>query len=329
MQYQGLTFTDGLHIEELFSLHYFEYMSTFSFPGESHDFWEFICVDKGEVTIGAGEAVHTLKRGQIAFHKPNEFHWVKANGSVAPNLIVISFSCHSPMMDFFCDKILNVEESERRLLARTITEAGNYLEGRLDDPYQTALRAKEDAAPASGQLIRIFLEQLLISLYRRYNNISAVPQNKKADQLPDKTIRENNDTELLNLITAYLNQNLAEHITIEKICRDNLIGRSQLQKLFQKRIGAGIIEYFSDMKIDAAKQLIRTEQMNFTQISEKLGYSSIHYFSRQFKKVTGMTPSEYASSIKAMADRDMAQGVTRSRKKGCPPARQAANRKTK
>jgi len=57
------------------------------------------------------------------------------------------------------------------------------------------------------------------------------------------------------------------------------------------------------MKIEAAKELIRTGQMNFTQISEKLGYTSIHYFSRQFKKVTGMTPSEYASSIKAMADR--------------------------
>lgn len=328
MQYQGLTFTDDLHIEELFSLHYFEYMSTFSFPGESHDFWEFICVDKGEVTIGADEAVHTLKRGQIAFHKPNEFHWVRANGNVAPNLIVISFSCRSPMMDFFRDKILNVEEAERRILARTITEAGNYLEGRLDDPYQTTLKARKDASPASGQLIRIYLEQLLISLYRRCSGISGSLQ-KGSDQLPDKTIKENNDTELFNQITAYLSQNLSEHITIEKICRDNLIGRSQLQKLFQKRSGAGIIEYFSDMKIDAAKQLIRTEQMNFTQISEKLGYSSIHYFSRQFKKVTGMTPSEYASSIKAMADRDMEQGVKNSRKKGCPHRRQANDRKTK
>ena len=69
------------------------------------------------------------------------------------------------------------------------------------------------------------------------------------------------------------------------------------------------------MKIDMAKQLIRTEQMNFTQISEKLGYSSIHYFSRQFKKLTGMTPSEYASSIKAMAERDMRQERKGSRKK--------------
>ena len=56
------------------------------------------------------------------------------------------------------------------------------------------------------------------------------------------------------------------------------------------------------LKINAAKELIRTNRMNFTQIAEHLGYASIHYFSRQFKKVTGMTPSEYASSIKAMAE---------------------------
>ena len=43
--------------------------------------------------------------------------------------------------------------------------------------------------------------------------------------------------------------------------------------------------------------------MNFTQISDFLGYSSIHYFSRQFKKITGMTPSEYSSSIKALSER--------------------------
>ena len=42
--------------------------------------------------------------------------------------------------------------------------------------------------------------------------------------------------------------------------------------------------------------------MNFTQISDFLGYSSIHYFSRQFKKLSGMTPTEYATSIKAISE---------------------------
>ena len=135
----------------------------------------------------------------------------------------------------------------------------------------------------------------MIYFYRKYSDLSSVAE-EKPDK-PDKTVRENIDTEVFNRIVSYLGQNLSGRVTIEKICKDNLIGRSQLQKLFSKKSGLGIIEYFSQMKIEAAKE------MNFTQISEKLGYTSIHYFSRQFKKVTGMTPSEYASSIKAMADR--------------------------
>ena len=83
-KYYGIQLQDLFHIEELFSLHYFEYMSTFSFPGESHDFWEFLCVDKGEVTVTAGEKKLTLQQGQIIFHEPNEFHNVQANGKIAP-----------------------------------------------------------------------------------------------------------------------------------------------------------------------------------------------------------------------------------------------------
>lgn len=300
MTYTGITFQRELQIEQLFSLHYFEYMSSFYFPGESHDFWEFVCVDKGEVNIGAGDAVHTLRTGEIAFHEPNEFHWVKANGSIAPNLIVISFSCHSPMMDFFRKKILPVDAFSRNLLAQIIMDAGNYLEGRLDNPYQTVLRINVHAPAASGQTIQLNLEQLLIHLYRRYSCISRGAEETTSH--PDKTTTENNDTEIFNRVCAYLSSRLNGHVTIEQICRDNLVGRSQLQRIFTQKTGLGIIEYFFRMKIDTAKQLIRTEQMNFTQISEKLGYTSVHYFSRQFKKVTGMTPSEYSSSIRAMAD---------------------------
>ena len=49
-----------------------------------------------------------------------------------------------------------------------------------------------------------------------------------------------------------------------------------------------------------AKKYLREDNYNISQISEILGYSGIHYFSRQFKKVTGMSPTEYSISIKAM-----------------------------
>ena len=117
-----------------------------------------------------------------------------------------------------------------------------------------------------------------------------------------KATKSKSDAEVFGRIVDYLESHLTTHITIDLICKDNLIGRSQLQKIFKEHCNLGIIEYFSILKINAAKELTRTNRMNFTQIAEHLGYASIHYFSRQFKKVVGMTPSEYASSIKAMAE---------------------------
>ena len=108
---------------------------------------------------------------------------------------------------------------------------------------------------------------------------------------------------LYQRVVNYLDEHIREHMTIEKICKANLIGRSQLQKLFRERNHCGVIYYFSCRKIELAKELIRENHHNFTQISDDLGYTSVHYFSRQFKKIAGMTPSEYASSIKGLAER--------------------------
>ena len=60
----------------------------------------------------------------------------------------------------------------------------------------------------------------------------------------------------------------------------------------------GVIEYFRNLKVEQAKILIREGNYNFTEISELLGYSSIHYFSRHFKQATGFSPTDYARSIK-------------------------------
>ena len=99
-----------------------------------------------------------------------------------------------------------------------------------------------------------------------------------------------------------MEDHINEQLTIETICENTLVSRSRLQKLFQELHGCGVIEFFTLMKIDTAKELIRSNQLNFTQIADRLGYTSIHYFSRQFKKVTHMTPSEYATSIRLLAE---------------------------
>lgn len=297
MFYESITLKQEIVVNKVFSIHYFEYMSDFTFEGESHDFWEFLCVDKGTVNVMADSVSHTLERGDVIFHKPNEFHNVTANGVVAPNLVVIGFECCSPAMKFFENKILKIGARERELLGLLIREASSVYACRLDDPYCTKLVRREDPSVpfASEQLIKMYLQQFLIDLVRTHTGAQPVVS------LP-KSVKQKSEDELFNRIVAYMEQHLSSQLTIDQICRDNLVGRSILQKLFREHSDSGVIDYFSGMKIAAAKQMIRNGRLNFTQIADSLGYTSIHYFSRQFKKITGMTPSEYASSIKLLTE---------------------------
>lgn len=199
-------------------------------------------------------------------------------------------------MKYFENLVTRIGEKERNLLAQIIYEAKHCITSPLDDPNTTEMTRKPDAPFGSEQLIKLYLESLLIFMIRQIDS-------GKMSAPAVKSIKQKNDSILYDRITTYLEEHIREHLTIETICRDNLIGRSQLQKLFRENAQCGVIDYFSRLKIEFAKQLIRENHHNFTQISDFIGYTSIHYFSRQFKNLTGMTPSEYASSIKVLSDR--------------------------
>ena len=164
------------------------------------------------------------------------------------------------------------------------------------------MERRTDSPFASEQMIQLYLELLLLSMLRRLN------QKEKPDP-SEKSTRKENDTILYQRILLYMKDHLRSQLTLDQICQANLVGKSQLQKLFQKEQHCGVIHYFSYLKIEEAKQMIRQEQANFTEISDALGYTSIHYFSRKFKTFTGMSPSEYALSIKALSEEDAANAL--------------------
>lgn len=233
---------------------------------------------------------------------------MRSDGQIAPNLIVISFDLSvsnksdlqlSSEKQLFAlsDRILRIDQTERRLLALIIQEAKQSFDCRLDDPYLAAMPLKQTMPLGSGQLIRLYLEEFLLHLLRHFEHAQSIELDKKPASYKLK-----NTEEILDLITNYLKQHIHEQITLEQICHDNLIGRTQLQKLMKEQFNTGAINYFHQLKIETAKQQIRSGRLNFTQISAGLGYQSVQYFSRQFKNLTGMTPTEYSSSIKALAE---------------------------
>ena len=105
-------------------------------------------------------------------------------------------------------------------------------------------------------------------------------------------------TSRLDSIIQYMAAHIYEPLKIQTLCDEFSLSRSALHALFQDEKHCGPIEFFNSMKIERAKELIRDGSMNFTEIAHFLSYSSLQYFSKQFKKATSMSPLEYASSVR-------------------------------
>ena len=293
MDYKARKLKKVLDVDELYSVHYFEYSSSYSFIGEEHDFWELVYVDSGTIEVTAAERRSSLARGQVIFHPPGEFHALAANGFEAPNLVVIGFGCKSAAMEFFKGYRGFMGAAERELLARVVEESRLAYLTPLGDPSTKSLRLSPDAPIGSEQIIRAALEELLLLLMRRGERLGG-----------RESGRLRSGSAAAEAIKKYLEERLDQPLSVEQVCRDNMIGRSQLQKLFHDETGGGIMEYFSALKIKAARRMIREGRLNMTQIALHLGFQSVHYFSRRFKQFTGMSPSEYAESVKMLAEAD-------------------------
>ena len=112
-----------VRVDRVVTVHYFEYSSSYYFEGEQHDFWEFVYVDKGEVDVLAGGKQLRLGRGNLLFHPPGEFHALRATGSSAPNLVVVSFFCESGALSRLGDEVFPMGEAERALIGGIVAEA--------------------------------------------------------------------------------------------------------------------------------------------------------------------------------------------------------------
>jgi len=298
MKFARTQLTQSISVDQLISFHYFEYANGFVFDGEQHDFWEFLYVDKGNVEVQADDRRFELRQGNIVFHQPDEFHTVRVlPHHRPPNLIVISFECASPDMEEFRRKMLMLGDQERHYLSLILREGFQAFLPPYDNTTDHTLVRNPNAPFASEQAVKLYMEMLMISLIR---SIRGTADRRQA---PKQTAvhKANFERELADRIVRFLQANLAAPVTLDLLCKEFHLGKSRLKEIFHGQHGSGVMEYYKLLKFEEAKSLIREQKYNFTEIASKLGYASIHYFSREFKKQAGMSPTEYARTVRAKA----------------------------
>lgn len=293
MNYKGFELESSIKIEKLYSVHYFEYSKDFIFHGEKHSFWEFVYVDKGEVTATAGDREIILSQGNVIFHQPNQWHNIRANGKIAPNVAIASFECNSEAMKFFEDRVLKVGQEQKILISKIISEYTNAFSTPLGDIFTYELEPKKEFIIGAQQLIKNYISEFLLLFLRQ-----------KKPVMQHRTFMVNNRNYTLNIMENYMMDHISGNVSIEQLMKCSGLNRMGVNRIFKANYEVSPIQYFIKLKIELAKKYLREDNYNITQISELLGYSSVHYFSLQFKKTTGMSPTEYSESIKAMSPLD-------------------------
>ncbi len=289
VEYVKHALSNLIHIGKIVTVHYYEFEKDFCFEGEAHNFWELVYCDRGRVLISAADKRFPLHQGELAFHKPNEFHTIEADGEGAPNVFVLSFVTSSPAMSFFKGKRLKLPAKLKSLISVIIKESEESFDT-MHPITGNRLVPKENAPIGGEQMIKTSLEQLLILLLR------SEQEAKKAPRIfPTK---ESLDNHLVNEMLEIIGESLHQKISIWELCCKLNYSRTYLSRIFKENTGYTVGHYITEMKIKEAKRLIRENTENFTQIAERLGFESLHYFSRVFKRTTGLSPLEYKQSVK-------------------------------
>ena len=288
--YVGLRLDDVLVVDELFTIHLYEMDSDYKFFGETHDFWELLYVRTGIVEIFAGSQRYLLSEGEVIFHKPLEFHSVANAQNSLSAIFIMSFSSRSDIMKEFNDKITKIGKHELEIIQKIMSLAERVLEISFTLQGFTPLQYKANVPYSTKKLLKITIEQFLIHLL----------ESQEVYDVQNRILYSNyNDYEksICLKIHEILTDNIYKSVTIKYIAGILCLSPTYVCYLFKKNAGEGIISYFNKLKIQEAKRLLREEKYNITQISEALGYTSVHYFSRVFKKTCDMSPSEYIHSL--------------------------------
>ena len=286
VQYVLKDFETAVAVERIANIHYFEFTNEYKTHSDSHDFCELIYIDKGSLAIVSDGFSGTLTDGQILIHRAGEAHRLSCAGGLAPGVIIIGFACTCPALAPFSKEPTVLSAKEKRLLSEILKDGMSVYAPPYDLP-NTDMKKRDSYPFGADQLLKNHLEELLISLIRR-----------QKDEGIFLDVSDSGNT-VVSHITQYINEHFTERITLDSLCFLFATNKTTVCREFKQEHGKTVLEYINALKIKEAKRLLRMQKYSATEVSEMVGYSSLHYFSRAFKSVTGNSPKRYLETVLA------------------------------
>ena len=151
-------------------------------------------------------------------------------------------------------------------------------------PQYFGIRLPEfrDKLPGFEQVCHGLLQVLLVYISRK-QNLSVIS---------DSSFQLSKECALAK---RYIDSNYSQNITLDSLAEITHINKFYLAHSFTECVGQSPINYLTDRRLEACKELLVSSNLSVAQVATSVGFSSQSYFSQIFRKKTGMTPRQYRS----------------------------------
>lgn len=146
-------------------------------------------------------------------------------------------------------------------------------------------------------LLKPFQEEELVDVISKLKR-ELDGEDKSGNPLTDEILKEykngDNERRIIKPILIYMENHLKDDKLLENLSLNFSLSQNYVSFLMKEQLGRGFLQILTQMRIDKAKELLRTNlTLKSYEIAGLVGYEDPQYFSRLFRKKTGMTPTEY------------------------------------
>jgi len=245
------------------------------YPLHRHDFYELVTIEGGSGIHRYGGTEAPLSPGTVFVIKPNDDHgFYETKNLRLTNIIMYGRDMLNLLRDlksmagFQC--LFVMDRGSHRLSAAELVKASSLLE----EMY----REHSSRRPAyQARLKSLFLE-LAVLIMRSYDNREHISDDPSAR---------------LGQALAYMERDFYREITIPEIAQRANISPRQFQRTFSRLYGVSPIQYLLNLRVQAACSHLSNTDAPIGEIGELCGFGDSNYFSRQFRRATGLSPREY------------------------------------
>ncbi len=198
-------------------------------------------------------------------------------------LLIIEFESREFKGKDIFERIIPLGKTKRRYIGEILREMSRAEEDETELYFEPT---GESRTYGESIIIGNALSSLLVRITR--------------DSLGSLAEDSGEDFEIRNKAQAvrrYLYENYKNRITLDSLCFIFKTNKTTICKQFREEYGMTVLSYLNSLRIKEAKRLLLEERLSVTEIADVLGFESIHYFTKFFKKATAKTPTEYSRVV--------------------------------